>query len=352
MDELGTFRTARRGGYDTEDVARAFTEISFRVERLEADRVSAEKTAERLSRELAEARATLKRASSKPSFADLGSAFEQTLRVAEEQAGKMVKDAAAESAVLRENTRAVGEQLTRSSRLRAEKLVAEAEGKAEELRVESDRRAMELVTTAEVKLIEANTSTETAQRKAAGFIADAEREAAEIHSALHQETEDVKTELSTLRQIAEREQLRIVREIRVAADQDERDRLALHEESVAHVQRVTEEATLKVRNASDVAAQMGIETEDHLAAARAESESILASSRKTANGMISRARVRAENLTTRYNEHALGILADTEQRMAWLDEQRHALEGFTLELRAMASSESLVSLDESEAQSN
>lgn len=351
MDELGTFRTARRSGYDTEDVTRAFSDISSRVERLEGERVSAEKLAERLTRELAEARATLKRASAKPSFADLGSAFEQTLRVAEEQAGKMVQDAAAEAAALRENARAVGEQLTRSSRLRAEKLVAEAEGSAKDLRVESDRRAMELASLSEARLAEATTSTEIAQRKAAGLVADAEREAAEVHSLLHQETEDVKTELSMLRQIAEREQLRIVREIRVAADQDERERLALHEESVAHVQRVIEEAALKVREASDIAAQTSSEAEDFFASARADSEAILGSARATATGLISRARLRAEHLTTRYNEHAAGIISDTEQRMAWMEEQRVALDGFAYELRSMGSTESLVSIDESEAQS-
>ncbi len=350
MDELGTFRTARRGGYEPEDVTRALAEMSSRVERVEADRVSAQKTAERLVRELAEARATLKRASSKPTFADLGSAFEQTLRVAEEQAGKMVKDAAAEATVLRENARAAGERLTRSSRLQAEKLVSEAEGKAEELRVESDRRATELFATAEAKTIQASTSTETAQRRAAGVISDAQREAADIHSALHHETEDVKMELSTLRQIAEREQLRIVREIRITADQDERDRLALHEEAVAHVQRVTEESTLRVLDASNLAAQMSADAEEYLSSARHDSEAILTSARKTATGVLSRARQRAEILATRYNEHASAVLADAEQRMAWLEEQRQALEGFALELKAMSSAESMVSLDESEAQ--
>ena len=155
-----------------------------------------------------------------------------------------------------------------------------------------------------------------------------------------------------LRQIAEREQLRIVREIRVAADQDERDRLALHEESVAHVQAVTEQAALNVRQASDSAAQISSEAEDFFSIARTDSESILSSARETANGLIARARSRAERLTTRYNEHASVIMAETEQRMAWLEEQRVALDSFSLELRSMGSSESLVSLDESEAQNN
>lgn len=347
MEELTKFRTARRDGYDTEDVSRAFADITSRVERIEADRISAEKTADRLARELAEARATLNRANSKPTFADLGSAFEQTLRVAEEQAGKMVQDSVAEASVLRDNARAVSEELIRSSRLRSEQLVAEAEALAEELRVESERRAMELIASAEAKQIEANTSTETAQRKAAGLVADAEREAADIHSALHQEAEDVKIELSMLRQIAEREQLHILREIRVAADQDDRNRLALHEEAVAHVQHVTEQAALILRDAADVAAQISNEAEMYYSGVRAESEALLATARETARGLITRARSRAERLTTRYNEHASAIMADIEQRMAWLEEQQGAMASFSHKLRSMASSDALVALDES-----
>jgi hypothetical protein len=36
--------------------------------------------------------------------------------------------------------------------------------------------------------------------------------------------------------------------------------------------------------------------------------------------------------------------------MAWLDEQRRGIEAFAFEIRAMSSAESLVSLDEAEAQ--
>jgi hypothetical protein len=69
-------------------------------------------------------------------------------------------------------------------------------------------------------------------------------------------------------------------------------------------------------------------------------------------GILARSRLRAEKLTTRYNEHASGILFDTEQRMTWLDEQRRSVEAFALEIKAMSSAESMVSLDESEAQNN
>jgi len=212
MVDTRSFRTSRRG-YDRDDVLSAIADATAKVEQLEGDRATAEKSVERLSRELADLRGVLKRANSKPTFADLGSAFEHTLRVAEEQADKMIKDATAEARILRESARAEAEQVTRSARLKAEKGVAEAEGRSEELRVDAERRVTELTIQADARNAEARTSIEISQRKAGAIIAEAEREASDIRARVHQETEDVKTELSTLRQMAEREQLRIEREI-------------------------------------------------------------------------------------------------------------------------------------------
>ena len=165
MTDIRSFRTARRG-YDRQEVLRAISEANSKVEQLEADREVAEKTVDRLTRELTDLRGVLHRASSKPTYADLGSAFEHTLRVAEEQADKMVKDATAEARVLRESARAEAEQVTRASRLKAEKMVAESEARAEELRVETERRVTELNIQADARNSEARTSIEIAQRKA------------------------------------------------------------------------------------------------------------------------------------------------------------------------------------------
>ena len=65
MVDIRSFRTARRG-YDREEVLNAISDATGKVEQLELDRAAAEKTVERLTRELTDLRGVLKRASSKP----------------------------------------------------------------------------------------------------------------------------------------------------------------------------------------------------------------------------------------------------------------------------------------------
>lgn len=351
MDEIRSLRPSRKG-YDQDEVDAALSEFDERIRQIENERVSAEKTVERLNRDVAEARAALQRANSKPSFADLGSAFEQTLRVAEEQAAKMVKDGTAEAQVLRESARAEAEQITRVSRLRAEKLVGEAESRAEELRIESERRVSELNNQTEAKNTEVRTSLEIAQRKAATVIAEAEREASEIRSRVHQETEDVKTELQTLRQIAEREQFRIQREIKIALDESERERLTLHENAVAHSQNITSEANERMAMASIRAAELSAEAEDYIAHARTEAEALMSSARNTAAGLITRARARAEAFTMRFAENAANTVSDARARLARLEALEEVMDDFALALRALSSPDALVELDESEVQND
>ena len=86
MADKPKFSESRRG-YEPADVDRAFADITARIERAQANREETDQAIERLTRELNDAKSALKRANSKPSFSDLGAAFEQTLRVAEEHHG-------------------------------------------------------------------------------------------------------------------------------------------------------------------------------------------------------------------------------------------------------------------------
>ena len=79
------FRRVVRG-YDTDHVARYVRELNERLERLENERAENARSIQRLNRDVTDANDRAGRA--KPSFADLGSAFEDTLRLAEEQSKK------------------------------------------------------------------------------------------------------------------------------------------------------------------------------------------------------------------------------------------------------------------------
>ena len=350
MDITRNFRTVRKNGYDPADVKRAFRDAEARVEELMQTTRSGIATVDKLERELADMRDALRRSNAKPTFADLGSAFEQTLRVAEEQADKLVADADADAKVVRESARAAAEQVTRVARNRANTLLNDTEAKIEDKRLDVEREVAQLTMDAETLVLQGQTIKETAMRREAALVAEAERDAAEVRSRLHQEIEDVKTELETLRQIAEREQLRIEREIKLALEEAERERLTRHEEAVAFVEAQTAEALEVRRSAADEADHLNEQTDSFLESTRNDAEALLAAARESATNMISRARSRAETLAILFDEHAAEMMEKAERRRDNLERQREAMRDFSLELKALASADAMVSIDESESQ--
>lgn len=352
MENVRNFRQVRKNGYDPSDVRRAFSEADDHLSNLKSTIDSGVATVDKLERELADLRNALRRNNSKPTFADLGSAFEQTLRVAEEQADKLVRDAEADAKVLRESARASAEELTRVTRQRSLQMMEDVDAELEDQRLDVERRISELVMEAEAKALQAQTIKETAQRREAALLAEVERDAAEVRSRLHQEIEDVKTELETLRQIAEREQLRIEREIKLALEEAERERLTRHEEAVRFVEERGREASDVIRTASDQADRMNDQTEEFTARARADAEALLKAARESASNLISRTRTRAETLSVLFDEHAAEMIDKAERRRASFLQQQETMREFSLELKALSSADALVSLDETEAQGN
>jgi cell division septum initiation protein DivIVA len=106
------FRRAVRG-YDTDDVSRYVAELSERLERLENERAENARTIQRLNRDVADANERAGRA--KPSFAELGSAFEETLRLAEEQSKRITQEASAEAAEVLGNARSEATRVRESA---------------------------------------------------------------------------------------------------------------------------------------------------------------------------------------------------------------------------------------------
>lgn len=349
MENTRNFRTVRKNGYDPSEVKRAFRLAESRLEELVQTTRSGAATVDKLERELADLRDALRRSNAKPTFADLGSAFEQTLRVAEEQADKLVADADADAKVVRESARALADQVTRNARNRAISLVNDAEAKIEDNRLEVEREVSQLSMQAETLILQAQTLRETAMRRDAALVAEAERDAAEVRSRLHQEIEDAKSELETLRQIAEREQLRIEREIKLALEEAERERLTRHEEAVAFVQAQTIEGSDARRDASDEADNLNEQSDRFSESARNDAEALLSAARESATNLINRARSRAETLAILFDEHTLEMMEKAERRRDGLERQREAMREFSLELKALSSADAMVSIDESES---
>ena len=334
MSEYNEFRTAKRG-FEPEDVDRAFAQITSRMATAREQREESEKEIERLSRELNEARIAVKRANSKPTFSDLGAAFEQTLRVAEEQAGKLLQDASEEVATLMSSAKSDANRIQVSSERQATKLISEAEKRADKIDEDSLRRTGDLIADAEAKLVAAN----LAKGQSGVVIENIERtalnDANKILENATLELEQARREMTTLRELQTRDQLRIEREILATREKAQREGDRLSGETSAFIAEILADAQGHVSEAARKAEQLVAEAEQLSAKAHVDAELLLRTSESTAAGIITRAQDRAKALDSQTSGNKAKVQSETAMTLATLDDERVRILSFTAELRAM-----------------
>lgn len=334
MAENNEFRTVKRG-FEPADVDRAFSQITSRIASAQEQRDAAEKDIERLSRELNEARIAVKRANSKPTFSDLGAAFEQTLRVAEEQAGKLLQDASEEVTSVRDSAKADAERIQGSSERQVNKLIGEAEKRAEKITEDSTKRSFDLVADAEAQLANANAALSAASVVIAGIEKKAVADTRDIMENAKLETEQARREMATLRDLQARDQMRIEREISATRDKAQRENDRLAEETSAFISEILADAQVQVADADRKSAQLVAEAELLATKSGQEADALRRTSQETSAGIIARAQERAQVLDNQTAEYKIKVLADAAMTIANLEEERSRILNFNTELAAM-----------------
>ena len=328
------FRTAKRG-FEPSDVDRAFAQITSRIANAQELRDGAEKDIERLNRELHEARTAVKRANSKPTFSDLGAAFEQTLRVAEEQAGKLLQDASAEVAMVRDSAKSDADRIQVSSVRQAHKLLTEAEKRSEKIREDSTKRLTDLVGGAEAQLAAANAALVAASQSIEAIEKKASADTREILDNAKLQTDQAHREMATLRDLNTRDQLRIEREIAVTREKAVRENERLADETSTYIAEILADAQAQVAEAERKANQLVAEAESLSSKTHQESDLLRRTAQETAAGIISRAQDRAQALNNQTSEYKTKVLAEAAMTIANLEEAGLRILDFNTELSAM-----------------
>ena len=326
-------------GLDPQQVNVALTDVQIEVSRLESERAEIDKRVDKLTREIAEVRSALKRSSAKPSFSDLGAAFEQTLRVAEEQAGKLIADAQTTSALTRRSAEEEAIAVTENANKQAAKLISETEARVERLIKESEKKLSEALSTARSTLANAEIQHEEAMKIAEAITIEGAQKRETLETELAQEIEQSRNEIATLRQVHERDKRRIEEEIEVLRAKAERDNGRLIAENETYIAKLLEESQKNLDIARKRAREILVESQKNFAASRQEGVALVREARETAAGIIRRARARANTLTERLEERSAILLENGENLLDGINTEREAVEAFNSELRIIALSE-------------
>jgi cell division septum initiation protein DivIVA len=332
-------RLLGKRGLDPAQVDDALNALLAQVEREEAARNEVDKRIDRITRELTETRSALKRATSKPSFSDLGAAFEQTLRVAEEQAAKLLSDAHATSAEARSSAQEEAERVTAAADAQAAKLLQDAEKRVATLKAGSEKKFADQLRAAEKQVALAEEQLAQAQQLAQAIAAESDQKRHSLETDLTAEAESARNETETLRQLHERDQRRIADQIEAIRQRADKESARLASENEQYILQLLGESQAQLEETSRRSRESLNEAQEQYAKARQQGINMVREARETAQGILSRARARVTTLTERPDERTGILLKAGESRIDDLSMEREAVEAFNSELRIISLAE-------------
>jgi hypothetical protein len=258
--------------------------------------------------------------------------FEAILRVAEEQAAVLVQNAVAqadrllvsaqdEAAALREE--AVAEQ----ARLRTE-----AQHDADQVRLRIETEATAHDARLERERAHAAEKVAQAEREATAIRTESEKGAAALRSLVSRETGDLRAKAEhDVREMTARV-LEFEESLTRRQDEAQQEFMVLHDQAVAHAERITSDASDQVASALEHARRIGARADDFERLSRAQAQQIEADAQVRARAALDTARDRAAHIAARITDHSTQALRDAEDRARDLRWQQQQLASFMAEL--------------------
>ena len=322
MAEEENFDIVMRG-YDRAQVDQTIEEMKLENEHLSTYNEGAAAEIANLKAEIDSLREQVKK-SGATGYAALGAQFEQTLRLAEEQAKKMIDDAGQDALRIREEAKGAADLLTRTAKDKADRIIQEAEIKLEESRFDAERKAIALMQNAVAKEAEASEKIQTAEREASALKSDGERYAAEIRAQVHRETEQARALATELSQRTTQARIDLEAELKGKRDESEQEALRIYQAAVAQAQAMTEEGAKTLADSTSRAAELLSEAERVSREARDFQDETRQEANKRATDLINQSRRRAEALSRKAQGYADNAIKDARERLTKLTDEKNS----------------------------
>jgi hypothetical protein len=261
--------------------------------------------------------------------------FEEVLRVAEDQASLLIRNASVQGDRLLEAAREEIANRRSSALAEAEAILSQAQHDAQQVRLKIDTELTAHESRIEREAAHAAEKVSQAEREAAAIRSEAEKGAAVLRSAVARETARDRSEAEEA-----------VRELRLRAlefeasltrrqDDAHQEFLVLHNQAVAHAERITQDANDQVAASLDHAQRVSVKAEDFERLMRAQSQQIEADAQLRAREHLERAHVKAERIIDLVTTHSQAVLRDAEDRTRQLRWQQHQLMSFMAEVKEL-----------------
>ncbi|MCP1428862.1 cell division septum initiation protein DivIVA [Microbacterium foliorum] len=261
--------------------------------------------------------------------------FEAILRVAEEQANVLIQNAAVQADRLMAAAREEVTTQRADADADVERIISQAQHDADQVRLKIDTEYTAHEATIEREAAHAAEKVHQATQEATAIRTEAEKGAAALRSLVTRET-------TQLRADAERE----VREMNARVlefeetltrrqDDAQQEFLVLHNQAVAHAERITTDANEQVAASLEHAQRISGKADDYERLMRAQAQTIEADAQVRARDTLDRARVKSQKIVDSVTSHTSSVLRDAEDHARQLRWQQQQLASFMAEVREL-----------------
>ncbi|WP_431804545.1 DivIVA domain-containing protein [Microbacterium sp. bgisy203] len=265
--------------------------------------------------------------------------FEEVLRVAEEQASVIIKNASVQADRLLEAARDEIASQRAAAQADADALKQQAETDAAQarLRIETELTAH----TAQLDREAAHAAEKVAQadQEAAAIRTEAEKGAAALRSLVAREAEQARAEADEALREQRMRTLEFEEALTRRQDDAQQEFLMLHNQAVAHAERITQDANEQVAASVEHAQRITAKADDFDKLMRAQSQQVEADAKLRAREILDRASVKAQKIIDTVTQHSQAVLRDAEDRTRALRWQQQQLTSFMSEVKELMRSE-------------
>jgi cell division septum initiation protein DivIVA len=345
-EQLVAERDARVAEVETqqdEKLAEARAEDAERIAALEAELTAARAKVEESEQQVTALSNELVDAPHDDDAAGSRLQFEAVLRVAEEQASVLIENAAVQAERLLQAAREEIDGRRLELAAEVERVTAQAQNDADQVRLRIDTEHTAHEARLEREAAHASEKVNQAEQEAATIRTEAEKGAAALRSMVTRETTQQRADAE--REVREMNARVLEFEETLTRRQDDAQQefLLLHNQAVAHAERITNDANEQVASSLEHSKRISAKADDYERLMRSQSQSIEADAQMRARETLDRARQKSQKIVNAVIGHTTDVLRDAEDRTRQLRWQQQQLNSFMAEVRELIRPDGVVS---------
>lgn len=261
--------------------------------------------------------------------------FEAILRVAEEQANVLIQNAAVQADRLMDAAREEVTTQRAEAEADAARIIAQAQHDADQVRLKIETEYTAHEATIEREAAHAAERVHQATQEATSIRTEAEKGAAALRSLVTRETAQLRADAERDVRDMNARVLEFEETLTRRQDDAQQEFLVLHNQAVAHAERITNDANEQVTASLEHAQRISGKAEDYERLMRSQAQAIEADAQVRARETLDRARAKSQKIVDSVTTHTSTVLRDAEDHARKLRWQQQQLASFMAEVREL-----------------